>query len=222
LVSNFQEFVFSIDTKISISKRTKSELKSSIDKHIEQFSGHTVKRILAHDWHRANTKEKRMFENLSSRYPYISFGVSIYDLSEFQEIRFCFQTLNVFQIPLNIINQAFLHLPNQTLSGNSIEFVVRSILLQGALDWNNPRNPFSNHPDIVKLSRFARTNGLSAIELTACFIQQSGYEEIVLGANSAKQLTELVKSFNYDYSELDFGPYASNDAQLKDPRCWNF
>jgi aryl-alcohol dehydrogenase-like predicted oxidoreductase len=211
---------FNIATKINISNKDIRLLSKEIYSIISVFGESNLKIIFAHDWEIANDKERLNFHNLAKEFENIKFGISVYNIESVEEIFKINQLIKIVQFPFNILNQNFgLFLKHQ--SNTDVEFWVRSIFLQGVLDFQNTRNPFRLHRDVIRFGKFCQSNHLSFVEATIAFLNQFKIDKVVVGFEDNKQFIQFLDCLNNNYSFFDFSFLNSTDNALVDPRFWN-
>ena len=220
LIKGVIEQIKTIDTKIFVVSRTSLEMGLELERQLKMFGERRVRRVLAHDWHKASVEERKRFVDITREYSSIEFGASLYSLSEFFEIVNRFNELKSFQVPLNILDQRFLTVTLDSKYSSDYNFVIRSIFLQGALDWRNPTNPFRNHASIARISALAAEKRLDLTTLVLAFLKHSQVQEFVFGVTSEDQIDKLFNSLMNVPVELDFSSFASMDLGLIDPRQW--
>lgn len=210
-----------IDTKIFIVHRTSKEMEVVLEGQLRMFGESRVRRVLAHDWYKASFEERRSFVNICREYPRIEFGASLYSPDEFFEIIHKFPGLKSFQVPMSILDQRFLHVTTDNGYSSEFNFVIRSIFLQGALDWANQSNPFRDHPSITKISELAAATNSDLTTLVLAFLHNCKVREFVFGVTSEEQIDSLLDSAILVPTGFDFSTLASSELGLIDPRQWN-
>lgn len=200
----------------SIIERIKNSL-SALDRSF-------VNGVLIHDWYSLSTKDKnstvRQLEQAQAESLTEKIGISIYEVNELISASELFQGKFVTQIPVNILDQRFVH---EHHSYPLVEFQARSIFLQGLL--LERIGPLSQHPDLIRAEKFNTEHGLSPVQASLIFIsQQTWLDSVVLAPTSLTQLQELHTAWEAcaEYlSAPQFQNLESKDSQLVDPRTWN-
>lgn len=150
-------------------------------------------------------------------------GVSVYTPEELDLIP-CLETLDVIQAPLNVFDSRFLQQSTaKKLEMNNLELHARSIFLQGLLlmsDSLRPKQFARWSANFGELEQLAHSHNVTKLTLCLKFAtDQSAVKRIVIGADSADQLRELLNS----NSRAHFGaeiPLSIADEELIDPRRW--
>jgi aryl-alcohol dehydrogenase-like predicted oxidoreductase len=222
IISDFKGGLLNVTTKIRVKGLEKSEILKSIEAQNHKINlNHKLKSVLIHDFAILNSYERESVIKLSRENKVLTIGISIYDPWELEELVTRFNFAGPVQIPINIVNQTFLGSLGLA-KYSQIEFIGRSILLQGALDWRSPINKFKNHPDIVRFQTLGQTMGLNPIQLVVAFTKTLNLSRVIVGFNSEKQLLEFNSAWVSDAkNSVDFAEYNSCDENLFDPRRWN-
>jgi len=145
-------------------------------------------------------------------------GISAYTFEDIKSAQLIIPNLKRAQIPLNILDQRFIH------SGENfpdIEFQARSIFLQGLLLSHDHMN---QHPDLKAVASRAADIEVSLLELALLFIHQLNWLDLILVApTSSHELHQILDALNRVESmpEINFEALASEDMSLIDPRTWN-
>ena len=94
-------------------------------------------------------------------------------------------------------------------------------MLQGALDWESKRNPFTKHKEIIQVREFANSLRMKPIEVVVAFAKQLNVDLLLIGFRSVQQFREFMDAWTSDLpSVIDFSRFNSNDLNLIDPRKW--
>jgi aryl-alcohol dehydrogenase-like predicted oxidoreductase len=129
---------------------------------------HFIHRVLIHDFTSLSSEELRMLQRVKEKY---NIGASIYESKELSLVKKYIGIDVPIQLPISILNQTFtktIKNPDNQL----FDFTARSLMLQGVLDWESKKNPFKNHPSVIKLKRLGKLMGLKPIELAVNFAKQ--------------------------------------------------
>lgn len=150
-------------------------------------------------------------------------GVSVYTAEDIDRICAAWQP-DVIQLPLNLFDQRLLqsgHL--QRLRRIGCEIHVRSAFLQGVLLAPADVLPpwlAGLHDTLAQLDREAGPR--SADRAAAClgFLASLDIDRVLVGAQNAHQLRELIAAAKAARSPADPHRFAVRDASLIDPRGW--
>ena len=183
--------------------------------------------VLVHDWDSLDDANRtaavrglgRLFDDgVVSRV-----GVSVYDSAGLDRAVEMFDAAGVplqeVQVPANVLDRRLdesLVLADLVASGAHV--VVRSVFLQGILLAHG--GGLADHPDVVKF-RDSIQGRSSALE--ACLGHVRGLPwatHVVVGATSARELTEIVTAWQSCSPGLLEASLASSDLDLIDPRRW--
>jgi aryl-alcohol dehydrogenase-like predicted oxidoreductase len=132
---------------------------------------------------------------------------------------------DIVQLPVNVLDQRFLHSGHLSLlKSRQIEVHARDILLQGVL-----LDPLHLHPWFWPLKKrmaqyhdFLVKEGLTPLEGALNFVTALPQVDYALiGVHSSDQLSEMVAALMPGLAADDFFPYASNDSRFVDPLQWN-
>ena len=146
-------------------------------------------------------------------------GFSIYENWELEVLAERSECIPI-QVPINILNQTLLS-GLENCKKNGFEFTARSIFLQGALDWNSPKNRFKEHPDVLKLKNLGVSWNLNPLALAINFAKQLDVRSVLVGFASDYQLKEFMDIWRHpSMKQIDFSDYVSHDLSLIDPRLW--
>jgi aryl-alcohol dehydrogenase-like predicted oxidoreductase len=178
---------------------------------------HILRRVLIHDFSSLNSEELRMLQRFKETY---DIGASIYESKELALVKKYIGKDVPIQLPINILNQTFaktIKNPDNQL----FDFTARSLMLQGILDWESKKNPFKNHPSVIKLKRLGKLMGLKPIELAVNFAKQLNVNSCVFGFATIKQINDFFYYWNSTTNlEIDFSEFNSPDKNLYDVRRW--
>ncbi len=213
-----------IQTKISGADAISGIGTTRIHESLSRLGRESIDCILVHDWFSLSGGEQQaVAEQLikaKSDSLVSAIGISAYTQLDLEQAARQFDCEFVAQLPVNALDQRFLHVPE--LFPQAI-FQARSIFLQGLLI--EVAQPFHRHEDIVAFYDFATTNNLTGIEASLAFIaQQSWLESIVIAPTTPNQLLEvdnILAEFCRNDPKLDFTTCNSTDMHLLDPRTWN-
>jgi len=207
-----------VTSKIKVKGLSTKTLIDSIinqEKKIGKF--HFIHRVLIHDFGSLNSEELRMLQRVKEKY---KIGASIYESKELSLVKKYIGIDVPIQLPISILNQTFiktLKIPDNQL----FDFTARSLMLQGVLDWESKKNPFINHPSVIKLKRLGELLGLKPIELAVNFAKQLKVNYCVFGFATIKQVNDFFYCWNNpSNSEINFSEFNSSDKNLYDVRRW--
>lgn len=150
-------------------------------------------------------------------------GVSVYDAAGLHAAVEMFDSAEVplqeVQVPANVLDQRLNQLGVLAdLAASGSHVVVRSVFLQGIL--LTPGGGLADHPDVVKF-RESIEGKSSALE--ACLGHVRGLPwatHVVVGATSARELTEIVAAWESCTPGLLDASLASSDLDLINPQRW--
>ena len=210
---------FNVATKISIKARDRGSLLRDLDSSQDTLGKNQIKTVFAHDWEDSNPIDKELFLSLKKDKPEIKFGASLYEISSLEEILSGLHSPSIVQVPLSVLNQTFVPLL-KNCQNLDLEVWARSIFLQGAINYNSPRNPFRNHPDVLNLKSFCQRLNITPFHVALSFASSLSVDKIVVGFESSKQLVEIAELFMECDELRDLAKLASFDQNLIDPRRW--
>jgi len=213
------EFHFQVASKIAIKGSDTAGLKKGVEQSAIELGRNQLRVVFAHDWEESNPHDRENFLSLQSDYPHLKFGISLYETSSLKDLFSRESVLPIVQVPLSVLNQSFLPLLKDC-KNLGIEVWARSIFLQGAIDYHSSRNPFRDHPDIIKLADFCKKYFVTPFQVATSFILSSSVDKFVVGFESAGQLEEIVRLFNSPKEFTNFNELVSTDRDLIDPRQW--
>lgn len=145
-IGTLQIAQFEVQTKVTGKGKTAEEVMDSINQSVSRLNRTHLDSVLVHDWFELSDHERRQVSNsltlavdsgLARKV-----GISAYTLEDIKSAQLIIPNLKRAQIPLNILDQRFIH------SGENfpdIEFQARSIFLQGLLLSHDHMN---QHPDL--------------------------------------------------------------------------
>ena len=213
------EFHFQVASKIAIKGSDTAGLKKGVEQSAIELGKNQLRVVFAHDWEESHPHDRENFLSLKSDYPHLKFGISLYETSSLKDLLSRESVIPIVQIPFSVLNQSFLPLLKDC-KNLGIEVWARSIFLQGAIDYHSSRNPFRDHPDIIKLADFCKKYFVTPFQVTTSFILSSSVDKFVVGFESAGQLEEIVRLFNSPKEFTNLNELVSADLDLIDPRRW--
>ena len=184
--------------------------------------------LLIHDpqnLHRADVKTlRRFFENVKEKGYVKKSGVSVYDLNEFESFKDIIK-LDIIQIPLNPLNQTFLHDDfTHYVTDNNVDVHARSLFLQGVLLSDNlPISLNALKPIIDKFNEISDQYASNLEALLTWANAQHFVKKWILGVASLDHLNELIKCAQGIKSlenEKIYKCFSGLDHPLVDPRNW--
>ena len=213
-----------IHTKISGKDPGTHSIIERITDSLSALDRSFVNGVLIHDWYSLSSEEQnstvRQLKRAQAESLTKKIGISIYEVDELILASQLFQGKFVTQIPVNILDQRFVH---EHHNYPLVEFQARSIFLQGLL--LERIGPLSQHPDLILAEKFNTELGLSPVQASLLFIsQQTWLDSVVLAPTSLIQLQELHTFWEEVAENLptpQFQNLESKDSQLIDPRTWN-
>lgn len=150
-------------------------------------------------------------------------GVSLYYEDDLSAV-LALPDLDVVQIPLNIFDQRFIQSGIlDRFKANGVEVQVRSIFLQGLLLMQQQQRPRYFSPwaeQFEALDRYLQQENISATELCLNFpLHLAEVDKVVIGVESAKQLTELGAGVLEQPVSLPQA-LSCSDPKLLNPSLW--
>ncbi len=152
-------------------------------------------------------------------------GVSIYDPEE-AELLMDRYDVDVFQIPVNILDQRFIRSGTlKKMKSSGIEVHSRSCFLQGLLLMDPSSLPLYFSPAISSLRRIRQAStelGFSPLEIALNFVFSiEGIDRVVVGINSLIQLMEIVEALNSEIGLIEeLSGCAVEDPEMINPSKW--
>lgn len=219
-----------VSTKVGFDAcKDKKSLKSSIERSLELLRVSRIETLYIHD-ERAllNGNGDKLIENLEhlrTNGIFEKLGVSVYSLDSVFKIRKRWPNVIVFQVPENICDRRLTESPQlQVLFADNLEFVVRSVFLQGLLLMKPEQIPNSLHratKAIESVHQFARDNSISVIDLCLAYARSIEWShQILVGAMSILQLREICES-KKPLPSMWREKVQKIPADLIDPRNWS-
>jgi aryl-alcohol dehydrogenase-like predicted oxidoreductase len=216
-------------TKVTVDASDYSSIIKSIDASRKNLGVELLDLVFIHNWDILTESEKGnsadVLQACTSNQSIKSWGFSTYEVNELTRIvRYGWSNSRV-QINSNILDQRILKMATFLRSADfkalDCEIWVRSVFLQGVLLDKSLKNPFLNHPDIIKFFSFCKHSELSLIEICLAYIRQLDFvDRIVLGIENELQLNEISKAFQIEIPQSNFDLIESEDLELIDPRNW--
>ena len=214
---------FQVTTKISGGDDAGDQVSASL----EDLGVRLLDAVLIHDWDSLDDSSRTVAvrglgrlldDGVASRA-----GVSVYDVVSLEAAADVFYAANVplqaVQVPANVLDRRFDEsavLADLAAAGAHI--TARSAFLQGIL--LSTSGGRADHPDVVK---FRESIGRQASSLEACLGHVRGLPwvtHVVVGATSARELSEIVAAWQSCSPGLLDASLASSDLDLIDPRRW--
>lgn len=213
-----------IQTKISGKDPGTQSIIGRLSESLALLNRSFVHSVLIHDWCTLTSVERdsavRQLEQAQAENLTHKIGISIYEVNELIPASQLFQGQFVSQIPINILDQRFVH---EHQNYPLVEFQARSIFLQGLL--LDRTGNFSQHPDLMLAKTFSKENGISPLQAILIFIsQQDWLESVVIAPTALTELQEIQQVWEKIPTmglALHFENLQSHDDHLIDPRTWN-
>jgi len=190
--------------------------------HIHAMSPHGVRDYIA-----AGLSGSRNLERLKDEGAIQQWGLSLYDPSEF-EIAINLGLPDFIQIPLNYVDRRFITSGIVERARDlGISIHARSIFLQGALlqsPGQLPVNPKGILPYLGELNLLAKERGVTvSTMLLHESLRDEEIQQVIVGINSIRQLTDLQESLNRNLPNGIVRPKFADDVSLDiiDPRKWS-
>lgn len=151
-------------------------------------------------------------------------GVSVYTRADLELALTVFPTLNLVQLPANLLDLDLLESPLvNELKSKNVEIHVRSVFLQGLLltepqKLNRYFAPLL--PALTGLHRIAVESGKSPLELILGKMRHHPVvDAVVVGATRVDELNEIARGWN-NAAQFDDFELATVPSELLDPRNW--
>lgn len=193
-------------------------------KSLELLNVSSLDNVLLHDAKDVNLAWS-VLRNLRDEGLVKKIGVSLYFSDDLEPI-FALPDLDVVQIPLSIFDQRFLKsgVINR-FKDRGVQIQIRSIFLQGLLLMEPQQRPsyFSNWAETFGLlDNYLRQEQILAKELCINFVSHLPcVDNVVIGVETAEQLTEIVEFARGDRSPIPIPEWLScSDPRLLDPFSW--
>ena len=200
-----------------------------LEKHLHRLQLHSIHGLLFHSASDLNSYEgQKALGKLrdQKRLGLVNkIGFSAYSLEEIQNALEVFPDVDLIQVPGNALDFRILdsEIVN-TLSGRGVEIHVRSVFLQGLL-LNKTSDPIDNqHLHLLDVLREIEGTSMSTKQSVIQFLLNQirnipHVSAVVIGASSALELDEILKSWNSPYVE---SPRLQHNLDYKklDPRNW--
>lgn len=169
---------------------------------------------------------QRFVTNCRSTKKVSKVGVSLYSVSELEEILSRGFHIDLVQIPLNLVDRSFLnngHLSR--LKELGVEIHVRSVFMQGLLLMDlNTRPAYFNKwgPLFDKWEKWiSQQPGQNKLKASLDFIREIDLiDQIVVGVTSCRELKEIVSNFSEQDKLKNFPNISSDDTKLIHPFNW--
>jgi aryl-alcohol dehydrogenase-like predicted oxidoreductase len=214
---------FQVTTKIS----GRDDAGGQVSASLADLGAQSLDAVLIHDWDSLDDASRTaavrglgrlLDDGVSSRV-----GVSVYDAAGLEVAVEMFDAAGVplqeVQVPANVLDRRLDESGAlMDLSASGAHVVVRSVFLQGIL--LAPGGGLADHPDVVNF-RDSIERPSSALE--ACLGHVRGLPwatHVVVGATSARELSEIVTAWQSCSPGLREASLASSDLDLIDPRRW--
>ncbi|MCH9690427.1 MAG: aldo/keto reductase [Gammaproteobacteria bacterium] len=214
---------FQVTTKIGGGDDAGDQVSASL----ADLGVHLLDAVLIHDWDTLDDVSRMaavrglsglLDDGVASRV-----GVSVYDAAGLEVAVEMFDAAGVrlqeVQVPANVLDRRLDESGAlMDLSESGAHVVVRSVFLQGIL--LAPGGGLADHPDVVNF-RDSIERPSSALE--ACLGHVRGLPwatHVVVGATSARELSEIVTAWQSCSPGLREASLASSDLDLIDPRRW--
>lgn len=151
-------------------------------------------------------------------------GVSVYGPEQLEAMEGVFAPALV-QLPASLLDQRFLQQGwLDKLQTRGVEVHIRSAFLQGLLLMEKYARPTGFNAFSVVLERydgFCSRHALSPLQATLGFVRQLAANIVLVGVNSAAELTAILQAWQAEVPSLDeYAELACNDENLILPMNW--
>ena len=220
VITKYQKFP-SKNVYQSLKKKIKEDLKKFGVKKLYLLHFHNVEEL-----QKNNSKEIiRSLKLIKSEDKLISkIGVSIYEPNELNIVLKIFRP-DIVQIPLNILNQEFIHSGwIKRLKKMKIQIHIRSIFLQGLLlekkgFLKKKYKPWSN--ELRKIDNYIVKKNIDLLYLSLNFIRKLKVSGILFSCENKLQLLEILKCYKKKINyKLNYNQFRNRNLNLIDPRKW--
>ena len=204
----------------------RDQIYTSVSKSLENLK---VESLYGALFHRASDivdidKVNEIFRELKSDGLVLKTGVSYYTEQEILKTHLNDFSIDIAQVPVNIIDRTFASAKSSIFKGKDIEVHGRSVFLQGLLLMNiNDMHPyFSRWTDLWKRWESV-TGGNQQIKAQICLSylkQLTDIDCIVVGAQSLEQLSKIHEAFDLEDKDKSIDGFFSNDPDLIYPYNW--
>ncbi len=157
-------------------------------------------------------------------------GVTIYDVKQLEFLINNDIDCDVIQLPSSLLDQRFASsnlLKEFKNRGGRVQ--VRSIFLQGLTIADELPKKFNKYISYFRnINKFCEINNISKIDLTFIYLMKTMmYDEILIGAFSVNQLSEIKKSYNRVvesclHHDFEFEKFMCEDLDLIDLSRWKY
>jgi len=233
VIGSFTEARFEVLTKIGALPGSELDwvdwLSSRIKSSMADLHEHTVTTVSFHDvgifLNQGRDLAIRTLEVISSKFPDLVFGASIYDPDEWERLR-DIQQLRVFQVPHSVFDRRFSQsgaLEEMSRMGKSVH--VRSVLLQGLLLIDPAALPETLAPwasTIETWQEYCIEQAVSPVGAAVKFaLANPLVDGAVVGFDSVEHLHELITGLrSIPENALYYPDFGNLPADLIDPRRW--
>lgn len=218
---------FAVTTKIIAGPSADLPIRGQLEASLVELGLDSVAAVLVHDWaaidesHAASAV--RELHALKEAGLISRIGISAYDAQDVVRAQLHFDSLDVVQVPISVLDQRFLRLNlirDLHFAGTQVQ--VRSVFLQGLLLAPDLDSPLAQHRDVRHFHRWCAGAAITPLQAALAFIRQIPWaDEVVVGVTSAAELAEIGQAWEVDMDPRQWGDLASDDTDLIDPRRWN-
>lgn len=208
-----------VQTKVSGTDDVRASLARSTD-----LLGRRPERVIVHDWPSLTDAQQAstaaVLESLRDEGLVGLVGISGYDAPDLASGVAAFERLDLAQMPVSVLDQRLVGSGDvAALRAQGGLLQARSVFVQGVALSGPGETPLADHPDVVRLREACASAGVGVAAACRAFVRALDWvDEIVLGVTSADELMEWAADGSV--LTMDWGPLASNDRDLLDPRRW--
>ena len=212
---------FGVQTKVSANGTRAGQIRASVNSSLATLGRTALDGVLVHDWSSLGDGACRRvageLEELRGEGLVTAVGISGYVEADVASALEAFETLDVVQVPVSVLDQRLdgsRVLTEVRDRGGRIQ--ARSILLQGAAVAPVEHGVFGAHPDVVRLRALG-----DPLSLCLGFVRALTWvDELVLAVTSVVELEQLMQVLEEPQAGVNWPALASSDTWLIDPRQW--
>ncbi len=218
---------FAVTTKVIAGPSADLPIRGQVEASLVELGLDSVAAVLVHDWSSLDEAHASAAAHELAALKHTGLiarvGVSAYDPDDLVRAQLHFESLDVVQVPVSVLDQRFLRLNlirDLHFAGTQVQ--VRSVFLQGLLLAPDLDSPLARHPDVQNFHHWCAAAGIPPLAAAMAFIHQIPWaDEVVVGVTNATELIEIGQAWQGETATHAWGDLASHDTDLIDPRRWN-